>query len=594
MSTGTINNIKEVKTVDAENYDYLLAQSNFKIQSVFRSRNRAIIEPNVPMIAGFTDVTTAPASVVADPQKIKNGATCSFIIDANDYSLFDLRDAEFDIQAQYFYTDDSQQNNIALPGNKPYFGNQCLLSLFQNITLFIDDVAIDRNIYPGMSSNAEYALRYPHNIKSEKEFEVNGFVRNEKKEVVINTTGIDKIELDNQAISLKVIETQTKGVSASQKALYTGIITQRVKLSDIFSVVNTLPPLYNHKVKITFQRTSNNYIICNTNTISNSLCQCLGLLKFKLFQDVYVTTDQFIQTAKAYYNRPIETLITQDRQYFPPIISQPDGASTQSFNINVDTAYKNKLLTICIPRSTDFSHQYNSSVNYYIDTDDGQATTGTPLLGAAPEVDNTIPMKHYDALGAPANSYTYGGLRYLSVSSTNGLLLYQFDMENDGLINMAKGAFDAKNPIIQNNFGGDNVICANYQDVYRQYLRARLHFQQSEDEGLDFETFMKEYCVFCVDLSCFELSPNENIKVVMCFSSWDQKLTLTDSSSKVYNYEYNPYFEGNEKKNGNYQSTSIICNLFCDKVLRLLPNRRVELADLITTNTVDVDNSNMA
>jgi hypothetical protein len=161
-------------------------------------------------------------------------------------------------------------------------------------------------------------------------------------------------------------------------------------------------------------------------------------------------------------------------------------------------------------------------------------------------------------------------------------------MENDGHIQGSVEGFVISSPETQTNYGpytNDTtgiVDMSNYQDVYRQYVKARLHFQQEEEEALDFETFIKEYCIFCIDLSCFELSVNENIRITMAFSNWTQT-------------DYNPYFAYNTSGAGTKQtSTNIICNLFCDKVLRLLPNRRIELADLMTTNTVEVDNSNMA
>ena len=156
-------------------------------------------------------------------------------------------------------------------------------------------------------------------------------------------------------------------------------------------------------------------------------------------------------------------------------------------------------------------------------------------------------------------------------------------MENDGVIVGKADLFDTTKPETQINTAvlGD-IRINNYEDVYRQYCKARLHFQQSEDEAIDFNMFIKEYCVFCVDLSCFDLSPNENIRITMAFASWPQS-------------NYNPYYAKNSKADArSYMSSSIICNLFCDKVLRLLPNRQIQLADLITTNTVEVENSNMA
>jgi hypothetical protein len=66
----------------------------------------------------------------------------------------------------------------------------------------------------------------------------------------------------------------------------------------------------------------------------------------------------------------------------------------------------------------------------------------------------------------------------------------------------------------------------------------------------------------------------------------------------------NPYFSYNAKTQiagiyganvaPRYTSSNIICNLFCDKVLRLLPGRQIQLADMISTSSVEVENSTMA
>lgn len=568
----SINNIKDVKTVDNENFDYLLAETNFRIESVFRSRNKGIIEPNVPMITDPSDSTALQAEPSAAKTKI--GGTFEFTIDANDYTLYDLRDGEFDIQAQYAWITEATTSNYGIYDTKPIFGNQCLMSLFQKIELFIDGTSVEANLFPGLSSNAEYALRYPHNIKNEKQFEIHGFKSNEKSEYDFKAAQTQASQgsytnWNNQAITNKIVELVAPSSSPATpgKYLITGYITQRVRISDIFSVVDTLPPLYNHKVMIRFTRSNHNTIICNTATEDNQSCKFYGFMKFKLFQDTYITTDQFIQTAKNYYAKPIETLITQDKQIMAPIINQPTKASVQSFTIGIDAAYKNKLLTIAIPRQTDFTVPQNDLDVY--------------ALSHSLSINNSVSTKHYDAFKAPANSYTYGGLRYLSVHTNSGLLLYHFDMENDGFIQGNVNLFDMANPNTQNNYAvSTQCSIANYQDVYRQYVKARLHFQQEEEEALDFETFMKEYCIFCIDLSCFDLSVNENIRITMAFSDWTQTA-------------YNPFFAYNNTTN-TYTASNIVCNLFCDKVLRLLPNRRIELADLMTTNTVEVDNSNMA
>lgn len=623
----SVNNIKDIKNVDSENFDYLLAESNFRIESVFRQRNKRVVEPNVPMTTSIKDgALTTYADAVANyspkNDETKTGGTFDFIMPANEYGLMDLRDGEFVVQAQYAYIDKSPHATLDGIVNAPRFGNQCLMSLFQQIQLFIDDTEVQCNKWPGFSSNAEFALRYPHCKTLEEDYEVHGYNRTDDEcytlsDYVGGTSdataqqSIDNVMkgFKNQSITIKCFRVKDTN---QIYYLYTGFITQRIKLSDIFSVVDTLPPLYNHSVLIRFNRTPNNDIICNTATAEGVKCQFLGFMKFKLYQDVYVTTDQFIQTAKKYYSKPIETLITQDKQYFQPIVSEPGSASTQEFNINIDAAYKNKLLTIAIPRSTNFAYQANRIDNHYqqittITTDNntighiikGNNNTATSianaLLGSSYSFVNqngTTPAEHYDVLKAPANSYTYGGLRSLTIENASaGTKLYNFEMENDGVIKTTKGQISPYVKDSQANYAqaDGSIELANYEDVYRQYVKARLHFQQAEEEALDFNTFMKEYCIYCVDLSPFDISPGDQIKITMNMSSWGGN--------------YNPYYAYNSKAQitgigsnitARYTSSNIICNLFCDKVLRLLPGRQIQLADMISTSTVEVENSTMA
>ena len=628
----SVNNIKDIKNVDSENFDYLLAESNFRIESVFRQRNKRVVEPNVPMTCNLINkpipsettnggYETALSNYKPNNSDTKTGGTFDFIMPANEYGLMDLRDGEFVVQAQFGYFDDSKDTTNHGDGfvNTPRFGNQCLLSLFQQIQLFIDDQEVQCNKYPGFSSNAEFALRYPHCKTLEEDYEIHGYNRTDEECYKLsdytggaNAAGaqanINKIMkgFKNQSISLRCFRLLDNGENHDVHYFYTGYITQRIKLSDIFSVVDTLPPLYNHSVLIRFNRTPNNDIICNTATYKSSKCEFYGFQKFKLYQDVFVTTDQFIQTAKKYYSKPIETLITQDKQYFQPIITKPGGATTQEFNINIDAAYKNKLLTIAIPRSTNFAYQANyighhyqplgtmrGTVSYCLD---GNNTTAADIDSIITESaysfdnsNNTNTAKHYDTLKAPANSYTYGGLRNLIIENASaGTKLYNFEMENDGVLKCTEGQISSKDVISQNNYNADSaksVELANYEDVYRQYVKARLHFQQSEDEALDFNTFMKEYCIYCVDLSPFDISPGDQLKITMNFSSWGGN--------------YNPYCSYNCDTSldgipARYTSSNIIANLFCDKVLRLLPGRQIQLADMISTSTVEVENSTMA
>lgn len=595
MSFGTTNTIKEVKNVDSENFDYLLAETNFRIDQVFRSRNKAVVEPTIPITSSAATGTNYDTDYVPfQSAKTKPGAVFSFIIDANDYSLYDLRDAEFDIQAQYRYITSAknQGSSNGVITNAPRFGNLALLSLFQQIELYIDGTSIERNLYPGMNANMIYALKYPHCKTLEKGYEINGFTSTDYDYCLYETTGtnndaIDDLDsFDNQSITIGQDDTYKAGtVSSKAKSIVSGFITQRIKLSDIFACIETLPPLYNHKVEIKFTRASHNYIICNTCAVGNDgtndeltddmkYCGFMGFTKFKMFQDTYITTDQYINTAKEYYSSIKETIITQDKQVLVPLITPPDKNQTQSFNINIDAAFKNRLLTIYIPRTSNFAYQPIEADTVY----DSNGKLISP--------DNSDHELHADVRKAPANSYTTGNLRYLSVSTTSGLKLYEFNMENDGCITSDNTFVNLTDLSSQLDFTSSNTNIYNYQDVYRQYVKARLLFQQSEEEAIDFDMFCKEYCVYCIDLSCFQLAPNENLKITIMTGAWNQD----DADGK-----YNPFwFNNTQSEESRYQSTSIIADLFCDQVLRLIPDRRVELATMITTDKKEVENSNMA
>ena len=644
MST---NNISEVTGVDKENFDYLLAESNYKIDKTLVLRQKSMRIPNIPVMVGpvvltdddlkftafaNTDVVLPHNGVLTaydkfqaaknDTAKTIPGINIPIDISAMDNAIMDLRDGEISLQAQFYYdlygrndvavaAGTTRINNIAI--NPPTFGNQALLSLFSRAELYIDNQLIAANEFPGLSSNAEYALRYPHCKKLEKNYEVYGMTSSDKKKYKLATpihikatitaatgaiayemthsdvdagtsatawpkagknTNLDYVFYEfpdqNQSITMKVIptkfhETITAGNTPDSYVAQvgiTGIITQRYKLSDIFPVIDTLPPIFDHKITLKFNRAPTNFLICNTNQCiaghDSEKCYFLGFQQFKWYQDIYKITEQVQQSAKQYYSKTINTIITIDEQQLSQTQSRPVKGQNIPFNLNLNAAYKNKLLTICIPRTNGFNNQYNSISSYY------NSNIGL-LLGG---VDNTSSVKHYDVLKAPANSYTNGYLRELVIKTAGGLDLYTFTLQNDGHITGIQGQFDVHSASTQQNYGGTTVKMNNYEDVYRNYVKARLHFQQSEDEALDYETFLKEYCIFCIDLSPFDLSVNEQIQILMTLPDWDDS--------------FNPFFAGNDS-NGAYMTQSIICNLFKDKILKLEPNRTCSLANMIDT-----------
>lgn len=651
------NNITEVKGVDNQNFDYLLAESNYKIDKSLTLRQKSVNIPTVPVLAApyqigndkillpeqgnstlssaITPAGTLLRNAINDTQRTIPGINIPMTLSAMDNNILDLRDGELSIQAQFYYEiegldkgvpkKDTHITNIAI--NPPTFGNQALLSLFQRAELYIDNQLIAANEFPGMSSNAEYALRYPHCKKLEKNYEIHGMTSTDPKKYKLaqpvqifvtnqgngaahtttyevftykdisvrtgaNTNSIkyppnciyntldhilDECKDKNQSYTISVLPVEVCSTSSDEDTgkYYNyvktvgmlGTLTQRIKLSDIFPVIDTLPPIYNHSITIKFNRAPTNVLICNTNQCKkgvSKLCYFLGFQQFKWFQDVYKITEQVQAKAKEYYSKTIETIITQDQQILTQIQNQPSKAQNLPFNLNLSAGYKNKLLTICIPRTNNYSNQYNNISEYY---SQGEATEGMLISG----VNNTIPVTHYDVLKAPANSYTCGYLRQLRIETAGGLELYNFTMENDGFITGPLPQFVISSPQTMLNYAIQNegmIKMNNYEDVYRQYVKSRLHFQQSEEEALDYESFLKEYCIFCIDLSPFDLSVNEQLRINMTLADWGD--------------EFNPFYAGNSESTEKYMSPAIICNLFKDKILKLEPDRKCSLADMIT------------
>ena len=377
----------------------------------------------------------------------------------------------------------------------PRLGNQALLSLFSSIELYIDSTLVERIDYPGMSSNADFALRYPHSKEAEKALQVNGFITPLEDAIDIDSTSPVKLVRDgvydfhNDSVMWTLVSNSDK-----TKEYIRGLITQRIRLSDIFPCINTLPPIFNHSITVNFTRASHNNIIAS-GSLEGQQTKLNAFVEFKILQDCYIITDELKKAAMSYYSKPIETIYTKCKQINKGLEGSIEPGNTLTLNVSVDSAYKNKLAVFCIPRAnTTFSSQANSN---------------TKKLSKASNYKDTLGFE-YDVAQSPANSYTHGGLSSLNIYTMNGVKLYGFNMQRDGLI---KGPFTTTDKLTMLDFkvSASNGEIYNYQDVYEQYLKAREQFGQIAEEGIDYITFLKEYCIYCVDLSPFTINPGENL-----------------------------------------------------------------------------------
>lgn len=616
-SSASTNVIKEDKSITPENFAFVLAQSNYNISTIFRSKNSNETVADTPTNSADMTADAATANTQLIETQTRNHQYQFKILSPSTNQISDLKDAEINIVAASFIP-------AAITSPAPRLGNQALLSLFSSIELYIDSTLIERIDYPGMSANADFALRYPHNKTSTKVMESHGFIDQLEdvrpgnpslviieankfgagkpaaplvlpvigNKVVIPATSIDgtnpvaaktynvvdgvftvpandivdgtpaantdvvisgrMFDYNNSSVMWSFVN----GADAAHQR-YRGLITQRLRLVDLFPSVSTLPPIFNHAVTINFTRNSHNNIIAAYPSTYGQAFQPLQLsafIDFKIVNDCYIITDELRKAAMEYYSKPIETIFTKCKQIPVGFVSVPQQNNTMSFNVSVDSAYKNKLVVFAIPRATNFNSAYASACS--------------PLDPAKVYKDSLT--YSYDVCLAPMNSYTHGGLKSFTVYTMNGVKLQSFDMSRDGSI---KGqiATASKLTALDVKANPSNVLIENYQGVYREYLKAREQFGQLYEEGIDYETFIKEYCIYCVDLSCFTISPGENLRIEMVFDDWDAT--------------YSPYYINNAVTANGYSSKQIYTLFYSDKVLRLLPNQNVELADLFQPRT---------
>lgn len=543
------NIIKEDKSVNADNFAFLLAQSNYNLSSVFRSRNHNETIADTPMTSA--DKTSVEAF---EETQSRNHQYQFRILGASTNQIADLKDAEINVVASVFSKSTTAATALTI-NDIPRLGNQCLLSLFSSIELYIDSTLIERIDYPGMSSNADFALRYPHSREAEKVLESNGFITPLEDDITqdddtkeIQREGVYNFHNDSVMWNLITI--------VGTPAYLRGVISQRIRLSDLFPCVNSLPPIFNHSVTVNFTRQSHNKIIAASK--ANQTTELSAFIDFKIVQDCYIITDELKKAAMSYYSKPIETIFTKCKQINKGLEGTINKGTTLTLNISVDSAYKNKLAVICIPRTTYFNNQPKTYC--FKMTEHGYD-----------DVDN----KKFDVAHSPANSYTHGGLSALNVYTMNGVKLYGFNMQRDGEIIGKIDGYD-KMSMMDFNLDRTDAKIYNYQGVYEQYLKAREQFGQIPEEGIDYITFLKEYCMYCVDLSPFTISPGENLRIEMTFGEWGGN--------------YNPYYEANSTTK-QFLSKNVLTLFYSDKILRLLPNQNVELADLFQART-EADETN--
>ena len=427
-----------------------------------------------------------------------------------------------------------------------------------------------------LSANARYALEYPHSQKQEESFEVNGWTVSDyvKGYLQTNDSATPIITFHNNENSIKVKIDNYTISSLDYKSIY-GNICQKIKLSDIFTEVNTLPPIFNHKITVEFVRANSSYIGCDTRLPVK--LQLDAFETFKLSMSSYIITDQLKNACEKYYSKPIESLYTARTEMTNSIPSEPSSGSEMSFTINTNLAYKNKCLVLAFPRSSN-----STGIN--------QPFTFGKCVGDSPSNMGDTSQVFYSEFGKCFNDYTHGGIVQMLVTTGSGLRLADFHFDRDGNIQNFAVNSNSKWAGFDMNANSDSVKIVNYLEAYEQYKKCRAHFNQLEDEAIDFIPWLKSYFMFCIDLSPFDLTAGEQIRINIKFGTWQT--------------DYNPFYFWNWKtvtSTANtsyhniptsltpvYASSQILVSLYSDQILRLLPNQKVEIVQLFSeTEKID-------
>lgn len=548
-----------IKEFDETDITMLLADKSKKIKTVFKSFNDVKIDSNVPMTAPhyiFNDTLLTDNSgkefIIPTADKTEGG-TFSFNILFNENTMFDLSEYEFQINAFSYYimtSDGTLKDEMPQNVNNIKFANQPLLSLFNQFSLVIDGVVVETVGYASLNANMTYALKHNHSTEQERINENYGYSLTDYLSVDDDNSFIFDT---NEAIKYDVIN-DVNDSSVYYKYIPVNI-TQNLRLSDIFGIVDSLPCWWNHDIKVIVKRANTSFIgvDCMNEDIRLSLN---AFQRFVLVGKNYVVSDKVKNVLNKYYSKPVETLIRTRNEKLIAIPSQPSENMDISFSIGLPVCYRSSLLVFAIPRTT--NAQALNHIYSYADT-----------IGDDDTMNDLI---YWSEAGKNYNDYITTPFAQAIISTNSGMIIKSFTMDNDGFTENQYIKLLSPWSGLDTNSDYKNARIYNYLEVYKAYLEAREHFGECKDEAIPYLDFMKDYLIFCVDLSNFKLNAKTKLNITL----------------KTANYQngFNPFFKYNRTDiNGDLQdyiSNSILFNMYSQQVLKISKNS-IQIHELFDT-----------
>lgn len=313
----------------------------------------------------------------------------------------------------------------------------------------------------------------------------------------------------------------------------------KLYLSDLFNyTVDTLDYVFNREVNITLQRSSSSNLIANIMSYGSGFQTILNVTKMKKFELIaysYLLTDTAKNQLLNYYQKDVETIYGVQSTNLTPLYDFDAGAE-QNIVLPLTVNYDTKAILLAFPKCPNALQPLSTPVDINILRQIPDGAAGN----------TSIQQSWY---GSNSNSYNFGGLRYIRISNTSNSNIYTYDFQGTALPYNNPNSLD-KSYDISNGASAATIL--DYREAYAQYKQLRLLFGKDPENGLDYSTYLKDYCIIPIDLVGSNIPPNTRIFVTLQFANW--------------NPPYNPLCFGNVGKSqngiGNNKTTTNLLAIF--------------------------------
>lgn len=338
----------------------------------------------------------------------------------------------------------------------------------------------------------------------------------------------------------------------------------KLYLSDLFNyTVDSLDYIFNREIKITLTRSASSFLICNPQSVDTSkdvLAEVSSIDKFDLIAFSYLLTDTARAQLINYYNRPVETLYGVQTVNLSPLI-QTGQSVEQNITLPLTVTYDTKALIIAFPKC---SNPLQPLKTRFADMINGQIQADDIAAGQLRKFQASWNLSN-------SNSLNYAGLRYIRISNTNNASIYTYDFMGSEETYKYPSTF-LKSFDYSNSPENNDVHILDYREAYEQYKNLRLLFGKAPDNGLDYYTYLKDYCIIPIDLTGTNIPPNTRILITLQFAPWAEN--------------YNPLCYGNVQtaNNSNLLTTNIMAISLGSNVLVYNPDGSCNIKSILSAN----------